>query len=109
MTKEKLIEQIMSDFEKDGTPVTKEEAEEIAEMELKNATNRHYEKADKPRKSVKRERKIDSTKQKLISCFKVLLEGMKTEILNVKTETEINFVYEDEEYTLKLIKHRKGK
>ena len=35
MDKEKLIQQIMKECEKDGEPVTKEEATEMAEMEIK--------------------------------------------------------------------------
>lgn len=44
MTKEKLIARIMRECEKDGEPVTKEEAEQIAEMEIRAFQNRHYEK-----------------------------------------------------------------
>ena len=35
MDKEKLINQIMAEAETDGEPVTREEAEEMAEMEIK--------------------------------------------------------------------------
>jgi hypothetical protein len=40
---------------------------------------------------------------------KVLLEGLGAEILGVKTETEVTFTFENDEYTLKLIKHRPKK
>lgn len=109
MTKEKLIEQIMYECEKDGEPVTREEAEEMAEMEIKANKSRHYEKSDKPRKSTTKERKVNPTKKHLLGCCKTLLEGLGAKTLNVKTETEITFVFDNEEYSLKLIKHRPKK
>lgn len=107
MDKEKLIVKIMKECEQDGEPVTREEAIEMAEMEIKANGIKHYEKSDKPRKVVKKERKVDVTKKELLSDCEALLDSLGAEILNVKTETEITFVFEDEEYGLKLIKHRK--
>ena len=106
MDKEKLITRIMKECEQDGEPVTREEAEEMAEMEIKANDIKHYEKSDKPKKAVKKERKVDTTKKKVLNNCRVLLEGMGAEIINVKTETEVTFVFENEEYSLKLIKHR---
>ena len=36
-----------------------------------------------------------------------LLEGMGAVVTSTKTETEIVFTFEEEKYSLKLIKHRK--
>ena len=109
MDKEKLIARIMKECEQDGEPVTKEEAEEMAEMEIKANGNRRYEKSDKPRKKSTRERKVDPIKKHILDCCRILLEGMDADILNIKTETEITFLFDNEEYSLKLIKHRKKK
>ncbi len=109
MDKEKLIARIMKKCAQDGEPVTKEEAEEMAEMEIKANDIKHYEKSDKPRKAVKKERKVDATKKRLLMDCKALLEGLGAEILGVKTETEVTFTFEGEEYSLKLIKHRPKK
>ena len=109
MTKEKLIEEIMKECEKDGEPVTREEAEEMAELELKASGTRHYEKSNKPRKNTKKERKVDETKKRLLNDCKVVLESLGANVTNVKTETEITFVFENEEYSLKLVKHRPKK
>lgn len=109
MDKEKLIARIMKECAQDGEPVTREEAEEMAEMEIKANGIKHYEKSDKPRKAVKKERKVDTTKKRLLMDCKVLLEGLGAEILEVKTETEVTFTFEGEEYSLKLIKHRPKK
>ena len=110
MTKEQLIERIMKECEKDGEPVTKEEATEMAEMEIKANSIKRYEKnLDKKRQPSKRERKIDETKKKLLNDVRVLLEGLNADILNIKTETEITFSFQNEEYSFKLVKHRKKK
>lgn len=107
MDKEKLIARIMKECEQDGEPVTREEAEEMAEMEIKAGGIKRYETSDKPRKPVKKERKVDEKKRHLLCCCKVLFEGMGAKILGIKTETELTFSLDGEEYSLKLIKHRK--
>lgn len=109
MDKEKLIARIMKECAQDGESVTREEAEEMAEWEIKAKGIKHYEKSDKPRKAVKKERKVDAAKKRLLMDCKVLLEGLGAEILGVKTETEVTFTFEGEEYSLKLIKHRPKK
>ena len=109
MTLEKLTEKIMKECEADGEPVTKEEAREMAEMELKASGNRHYEQSEKPRKVVKKERKVDETKKRLLTDCRVLLEGLGAQTLSVKTETEIVFLFNGDEYSLKLVKHRPKK
>ncbi len=109
MDKEKLINRIIQECEKEGEPVTRSEAEEMAEMEIKANRIKRYEKSDKKRKPAKRERKVDSTKKRLLTDCRVLLEGLGANIVNVKTETELTFTFENEEYSLKLIKHRKSK
>lgn len=109
MTKEELIKKIMKECEADGEPVTRKEAEEMAEMEIKANGIKRYEKADKPRKPVKRERKIDTTKARLLTDVRVLIEGLGGQVKAVKTETEITFNFEGAEYSFKLVKHRPKK
>lgn len=106
--KEKLILEIMKEAEADGEPVTREEAEEMAEMELKNNSNRHYEKSDAPRKTnSSKTRKIDETKKRFLNGCRIYLEGCGCVTTALKTETELEFIFENESYTLKLTKHRK--
>ena len=50
MNKEKLIKQIMAEAEADGEPVTREEAEEMAEMEIKAKGIKNYTQGEKPKK-----------------------------------------------------------
>ncbi len=107
---EKLIATIMKEAEADGEPVTREEAEEMAEMELKaNANAKLYVQSEKPKKKAEKTRKVDEEKGHLLGCVKNLLVGMHASILSVKTETEVEFMYNDNHYTIKLTKHRPPK
>ena len=117
MTKlEKLANQIMNECAKDGEPVTLEEATEMAKMELGSKEMLNYTQATVKKERKKVERKVDEDKASLINFFKTALENEdfiidEGLVLNVKIkpETEINFEYCANEYTLKLIKHRPPK
>lgn len=82
--------------------------EEGEEMTRKAKEVKRYEKGDKPRAKAKKERKVDENKKLILDKMHKALETF-VKITNVKTETEISFVYNDEEYTLKLTKHRPKK
>jgi len=114
MDREKLINEIMREAEKEGEPLTRKEAEEVADMEIKASGNRTYEKSDKKRKSAKRERKVDEDKLHILNCVRILLEGMQSNAgeemgVALKTETELTFSYKGNDYTFKLTKHRPPK
>ena len=111
--KEKEIEKYMKSLQ-----ISREEAEqlfeddnsdevlpEVAEMEKKaKAMPRRYEGGEK--KKIVRERKVDTDKKELIELIVQTIQE-KVEVKSVKTETEIEFSYKGESYTLKLTKHRK--
>ena len=82
--------------------------EEGEEMTRKAKEVKRYEKGDKPRAKAKKERKVDENKKLILDKLHKALETF-VKITNVKTETEISFMYNDEEYTLKLTKHRPKK
>ena len=115
--REKLILDIMKDFEKDGVPITREEAEQMAEMELKAKKNcKDYVQGEKSeRKKSTRERKVDENKEYILKCVKALIEDIQIREdggeceTALKTETELSFRLWGEDYTLKLTKHRKKK
>lgn len=108
MTKEKLVAQIMRECEKEGEPVTKEEAEEMAEMEI-NAKGHYEQNVSKDRKVTKRERKVDQEKLRFLNAFRVYLEGIGATVEMPKTEAEMNFTFGENDYTIKLVKHRQKK
>lgn len=110
MDKEKLIKSIMAEYEKDGEPITREEAEEIAEMEIKAKGIKNYVQADitKPRKP--RERKVDTEKAEILDYLKkglVLLIDSTTIV--TENEVRLHFPYGGNDYTVTLTKHNKKK
>ena len=100
----KLIQEIMKDLE-----CSREDAEEVAKMEMKAKGLKRYEQAEKPRKKAERERKVDEVKKEIIDELVACISKNVGKVTKVKTETEIDFVYADEEFTLKLTRHRKKK
>ena len=119
-SKEKTLEtlalKIFKECEADGEPVTKEEAMEMAEMEIKAKGIKNYVKGaeaeKKPRKP--REVKLDDEKVDFIGCLKTLLGEMvlNGKISNVQIanpQKELTFNIGENEYSLSLIKHRKKK
>ena len=109
MDREKLIIEIMKDFEAEGEPVTREEAEEIADLEIKAKANgkRRYEQS-KPKNKTTKERKVDETKKHL---FEIIIASLENEVKNgsLKNEVEYSFDFGEDRYTLKLTKHRPPK
>lgn len=115
--KEKTIQKYMKSLD-----ISREEAEQLWEddhsdyesEEMKKMAEgakqiKRYEQSEKERKKSTRERKVDETKGRLIGEVKELLEKLGANVQEVKTETEIKFAFENEDYTFKLTKHRKPK
>lgn len=82
--------------------------EEAEEMTRKAKELKRYETSDKQRTKSKKERKIDENKKEILDIVHKALEPF-VKITEIKTETEIKFVHNDESYTLKLTKHRPKK
>ena len=103
---EKLVTKIMKECEADGEPVTKEEAEEMARMEMGTKEIKRYEKADTTKPKQKREIKKDEEKIKIIKkIFDFLLtNGFENAIIK-NEQREITFG----DYSLTLTKHRTKK
>jgi hypothetical protein len=52
---------------------------------------------------------VDTEKGHILNCVKSLIEEIGGTGTSVKTETELSFVYNGNNYTLKLTKHRPPK
>ena len=89
----------------DNDYIENEEAEKLTE---KAKVIKRYETSDKPRKKVKKERKVDEEKKHLIN---ILVTALGDEVCNisVKNEAEISFICNENSYTIKLVKHRPPK
>ena len=102
---EKLIQEIMKDLK-----CNREDAEEVAKMEVKAKGLKRYEQSDKPRKKVEREVKLDENKVKIINFLERVLTNSDALDVKIKNpQREITFIFEDEDYSVTLTKHRKKK
>ena len=70
---------------------------------------KEYAKSEKARKATPKERKVDETKKRILRDCQVLIEGLGATETALKTETELSFMFEGDNYTLKLTKHRPKK
>lgn len=88
----------------------KVENEEQNALDKTAKGKRRYEKSGDARKKSTKERKVDENKRFLLEIMQKALEN-ETNAVNftVKTETELSFAYENEQYTVKLTKHRPKK
>lgn len=111
MDKEKLIKEIMAECAKDGEPVTREEAEEIAEMEIKQkAYCKRYERESRQNKPAIRAPKIDTEKVEIINIIAIaLVKANYGKVTTANKQKEITFTVNGNEYSLTLTKHRKKK
>lgn len=102
---EKLIQSIMKDLK-----CSREDAEEVAKMEMKAKDLKRYEQTEKPRKKVEREIKLDENKVKIINFLERALIGSDALDVKIKNpQREITFIFKDEDYSVTLTKHRKKK
>ena len=108
--REKLIAEIMAEAEKDGEPVNREEAEEMADMEIGAKEIKRYETAEKPKEKKKREVKLDERKVDLITQTKEWLEDCGFGgVVIINPQREVGFLVNGESYSLTLTKHRPPK
>ena len=109
--KEKLIQAIMEMCNKNNEPVTREEAEEMAEMEIKaNAITSYTQKEveKKPRKP--REVKKDPIKISFIENLAEWLTNTSvSDIIILNEQREISFNIGTDNYSLVLTKHKTKK
>lgn len=106
-SRDEAIEIIKEDAEIDGMSM-KEVSADLTQ-EQKEAIKKVSKTGTKKRTPVNRVRKVDVTKKQLISGFRSYLESEGAIVETPKTEAEMHFTYNDESYTVKLIKHRPPK
>lgn len=107
--KEKLILSIMKSAEADGEPISREEAEEMAEMEIKAKGITEYAQASEKKPRKKREVKKDATKITLIKRLADFMQEIATDVEVTNDQRTIEFVVMGENYSITLTKHRKKK
>ena len=92
-------------IEDDENDVIGEEGEALQE---KAKEVKRYEKSDKPRKKANKERKVDEEKKYLLNLLIGAINGENC-VDAVKNEAEFSFTFNDNSYTVKLVKHRPPK
>ena len=108
--REKLILSIMKEAEADGEPITRAEAEEMAEMEIKAKGIKDYAQAEEKKPRKKREVKKDPTKVTFIHYLEEwLINTDVSDVHIVNEQKEVAFCINGESYSLSLIKHRPKK
>ena len=91
-------------WEDDQADYIGEEGEKMTE----NAKElRRYEKGKSSRKKMVKERKVDTIKKHL---FDLVINGIAEEVKQIERHNEVSiaFVYNNENYSLKLTRHRKN-
>ena len=116
---ETLANKIMNECQKNGEPVTLDEALDMARMELNEKANHRYEKSDSPRKKTERKKKEDPIKREIIASVAKNLSRVVVEeeaedyspnpVFIENPEREITFILKGESYSLILTKHRPKK
>lgn len=114
-----LALEIFNEEKAEGMPVTMEEAQEMARMELGAKEIKRYEKSNTPKKKVERKRKEDPAKREIISTLaknldRVCLDDetsfhLVQSVVIKNPEKEITFVFMGENYSVTLTKHRAPK
>lgn len=105
---DKLVDEIMRDMEKDGEPITRAEAEEMARMEIGAKENaKHYERADAPKKAPSKPKvvKVSAEKTKIFEDIVDFLAkdyDIVVEIPNKKVKIHEN----GKNFTLDLVENR---
>ena len=103
---DKLVQSIMREAEKEGEPVTRAEAEEIAKLEIKAKANSNRVESEEKKKPKPKPKKKDPEKIEIIKkVFNFLLTNGFEDATIVNEQREITFG----DYSVTLIKHRKEK
>ena len=106
-TEAEALELLAEDEQIDKMTVA--EAQSDLSEEQKKAIKKATITGSKKRTAVKRERKIDEIKKRFINGIKTYLEGCGAIVEQPKNETDLHFSFNNEEYSIKLTKHRPPK
>lgn len=107
LSREEAIAMLQEDEAIDKMSV--KEAQADLTLEQKKAIKTAASTGTKKRTPIKRERKIDKIKKEIINCIRILLKGMGAITEPLKNETDLHFTFKNENYSIKLIKHRPPK
>ena len=104
-----LAEEIYNELFGTDEQISWDEALDMAKMELNSRKITRYEKSDTPRKKGSRERKVDEEKKMILNLLEQAIHNHADNTPTIKNEAEFSFFWNDNSYTVKLIKHRRPK
>lgn len=123
MTKQETREKEILNFMK-TLDLTREEAEQlweddnsdtmteeqaILDKKAKENNPRHFGETTKERKKSTRERKVDTEKGEILTAISELLTDMGAECDPMTNEVDLHFIFNNNDYGIKLTKHRQKK
>lgn len=111
-TLEQLADEIYNEALEDGEEVSREEALEMAQMEMGAKEIKNYTQAEVEKKpKTKREVKLDDEKVAFIKTLKEVIEqNIEVDALTIANpQKEITFKLGGSDYSISLIKHRPKK
>lgn len=108
---ETLANKIMKEYEKDGEPITFEEAVEVAQMELNAKDLKNYTQSEETVKKKAegkktREKKIDAEKADILT---IIADALNSKGYNAKITNVDKYIEVGDTILINLIKHRPKK
>lgn len=79
---------------------------ELTDEQKQNSKKARMTGTRKVNKPIARQRKVDEQKKQILDSLSKTLVTLNVQNLEIITETQINFHFNNENYTIKLIKHR---
>ena len=113
MTLEKLEKQIFDECAKEGEPITMEEAQEMAQMELNAKSVKVGVRAVEPKPQKEKIQRIAQVSDEKMALFSLLWEGLSNfygENAQIqKNNKEISVQIGEKSFKIDIIEHRKAK
>ena len=113
MTLEKLAKQIFDECAKEGEPITMEEAQEMAQMEINAKGIKIGARATEPKAEKEKKQRIAQVSAEKMALFSLLWEGLSNfygENAQIsKQNKEISVQIGEKSFKIDIIEHRKAK
>ena len=113
MTLEKLAKQIFDECAKEGEPITMEEAQEMAQMEINAKSIKIGARATEPKTEKEKKQRIAQVSAEKMALFSLLWEGLSNfygENAQIsKQNKEISVQIGEKSFKIDIVEHRKAK
>ena len=112
MTLEKLAKQIFDECAKEGEPITIEEAQEMAQMEINAKDIKIGARATEPKAKKEKKQRITQVSAEKMALFSLIWEGLSNYYEDaeiVKNNKEISIKVGEKSFKIDIIEHRAKK